>query len=57
MPQNNIKKKETTTSKSRNEIRLVDVPDSLFKKIGLNAASMFRSNGNEVLAFLKKNYK
>lgn len=48
----------TTEKKQRNEIRLTDVPDKLFKKITANAEKAKRSNGAEVLLFLEtKKYK
>lgn len=52
----------TTTTKTkkkvRNEIRIYDVPDKLFKAIEKNATKNKRNNGDEVVVFLEsKNYK
>jgi len=48
----------TKEKKTRNEIRITDVPDKLFKKISDNADKAKRSNGAEVLLFLEsKKYK
>lgn len=44
--------------KKRNEIRVTDVPEKLFKQITKNADKAKRSNGAEVLLFLEtKKYK
>lgn len=47
----------TTTKEKpkRNEVRMIDVPEKLFKAIEKNAKKNIRSNGNEVLLFLEKN--
>lgn len=52
----------TTTTKEvkkmRHEIRMIDVPDKLFKAIEKNAKKNLRSNGDEVIVFLEnKKYK
>jgi len=48
--------KENT--KVRHEIRMIDVPDKLFKAIEKNAKKNRRSNGEEALVFIEsKNYK
>lgn len=47
-----------TKDKKRNEIRIYDVPDKLFKAIEKNAIKNKRSNGDEVVVFMEsKNYK
>lgn len=44
--------------KKRNEIRITDVPEKLFKQVTKNAEKAKRSNGAEVLFFLEtKKYK
>lgn len=50
-----VEKKEKP---KRNEIRMIDIPDKLFKSIEKNAKKNRRSNGEEALVFIEsKNYK
>lgn len=51
---------ESTSNANRREvyIRVSDIPEAMFQKIEADAKDEGRSNGAEVLAFLKKkNYK
>lgn len=49
--------KKKSVKKIRYAIRLSDVPKELFDAIAADAEKSDRTNGNEVLQFLKLNYK
>ena len=55
MPKDTVKK-EVKEAKKRNEIRMVDVPDTLYKRIKSTAKKEHRSMGGEALHFLENNY-
>jgi len=50
------KEKPKKVIKKRNEIRLVDVPDPLYKRLKEAAKKERRSLGGEALHFLEYNY-
>lgn len=57
MPTPKKKSKKADDSKAaRNQVRVSDIPDDLFKKITKNAEAEDRTLGREVLVFLKKHY-
>lgn len=43
-------------NKKRNEVRVLDIPDKLFKRITDAAAKEKRSIGKEILLHLEKTY-
>lgn len=50
------KKESVKKSKKVNEIRVTNIPKALFDRITEDAKAEERSNGKQVLIFLKQNY-